>query len=178
MIETLLFRIFDTTLARLEFVVLKLEVTTENINEGAMNLGFHDRVEFIRDLNIARKSFIFVRELLLPKLKFFKKVQSSKKFTPEFGIYIKQLKSRSEFLLRILNTSDEMLGTAEEIFGVKIEDTMTQLSQKMNDLMKSFSAIATIFLPLNLLAGLWGMNVIVPGQELEEDWPFAIICIV
>jgi len=74
MIETLLFRIFDTTLARLEFVVLKLEVTTENINEGAMNLGFHDRVEFIRDLNIARKSFIFVRELLLPKLKFFKKV--------------------------------------------------------------------------------------------------------
>ena len=83
--------------------------------------------------------------------------------------------SRAKFMLRILNTSDEMLGTAEEIFSVKIDDTMTQLSQKMNELMKSFSAIATIFLPLNLVAGLWGMNVIVPGQELEEDWPFAII---
>ena len=47
MTETLLFRIFDTTLARLEFVVLKLEVTTEQINDNAANLGINDRVEFI-----------------------------------------------------------------------------------------------------------------------------------
>ena len=56
-----------------------------------------------------------------------------------------------------------MLDTAEQIFSVKMDDTMTGLSQKMNELMKKFSAIATIFLPLNLVAGLWGMNVIVPG---------------
>ena len=66
-------------------------------------------------------------------------------------------------MLRILKTSDEMLDTAEQIFSVKMDDTMTGLSQKMNELMKKFSAIATIFLPLNLVAGLWGMNVIVPG---------------
>lgn len=62
-----------------------------------------------------------------------------------------------------MKTSDEMLDTAEQIFSVKMDDTMTGLSQKMNELMKKFSAIATIFLPLNLVAGLWGMNVIVPG---------------
>ena len=132
-------------------------------------------VQILIQIMVARKSFIFVRELLQPKLKFFRRLSSSEKFTPAFKIYLKQLKSRAEFLLRILATSDEMLGTAEEIFSAKIEDTMTQLSQKMNELMKSFSAIATIFLPLNLVAGLWGMNVIVPGQELEEDWPFAVI---
>jgi Mg2+ and Co2+ transporter CorA len=56
-----------------------------------------------------------------------------------------------------------MLTTAEQIFQVTVDDTMTGLSQKMNNAMKHFSAIATIFLPLNLVAGLFGMNVLVPG---------------
>lgn len=71
-----------------------------------------------------------------------------------------------------------MLDTAEEIYSVTVDDTLTVLSQKMNDLMKTFSAIATIFLPLNLVAALWGMNVIVPGQTDEEDWPFIVICLI
>lgn len=47
MVESFLFRIFDITLARLEFVVLKLEVETEEINDFAVNLSLTDRVQFI-----------------------------------------------------------------------------------------------------------------------------------
>jgi magnesium transporter len=37
-------------------------------------------------------------------------------------------------------------------------------------LMKRFSACATIVLPLTLIAGIWGMNVVVPGQDWFPPW--------
>ena len=37
-------------------------------------------------------------------------------------------------------------------------------------LMKKFSAMATIVLPLTLIAGIWGMNVEVPGQTWLPSW--------
>ena len=40
--------------------------------------------------------------------------------------------------------------------------------------MNQFSAFATIFLPLQFVAGLWGMNVIVPGQD-DGEWVFYVI---
>ena len=50
----------------------------------------------------------------------------------------------------------------------------------MNQTINRFSAVATIFLPLSVLTGLWGMNVQVPGQydaNITESqiYPFYII---
>ena len=42
--------------------------------------------------------------------------------------------------------------------------------------MNLFAAIATLFLPLGLIAGIFGMNVHVPWQErTDEIWPFWVI---
>ena len=53
---------------------------------------------------------------------------------------------------------------------------MSSVSNRMNEVMKVLTIIATIFLPLTLVAGIYGMNFrIMP--ELEWDWgyPFALI---
>jgi Mg2+ and Co2+ transporter CorA len=56
-----------------------------------------------------------------------------------------------------------MLDTAENMFFTSVDDKQANLGQKLNELMNTFSLIAVIFLPLQLIAALWGMNVIVPG---------------
>ena len=43
-------------------------------------------------------------------------------------------------------------------------------ANEMNHIIKRFSAVATIVLPLTLVAGLFGMNVEVPGQFAEPLW--------
>lgn len=42
--------------------------------------------------------------------------------------------------------------------------------------LNSLTILGTIVLPMNIVTGLWGMNVWVPGQEFEGDltWFFAI----
>ena len=45
----------------------------------------------------------------------------------------------------------------------------------MDKAMKIFSSVATLFMPLTLASGLFGMNVIVPFQNVPSLWPFFAI---
>lgn len=38
-------------------------------------------------------------------------------------------------------------------------------SQESNDAISKLTILSTVILPLNVVTGLWGMNVTVPGQD-------------
>lgn len=50
---------------------------------------------------------------------------------------------------------------------------LSQVSNQLNSVMKVLTTIATIFMPLTFIAGLWGMNVtlpVLPGGEVAQFW--------
>jgi magnesium transporter len=53
---------------------------------------------------------------------------------------------------------------------------MNERSEQTADGLNKLTVLGTIVLPMNIITGLWGMNVWVPGQEYEGDlkWFFAI----
>jgi magnesium transporter len=52
-----------------------------------------------------------------------------------------------------------------------LDSYMTQVSNRMNEIMKILSVVATIMLPLSLLTGIFGMNFeVLPGLKVE--WGF------
>ena len=58
---------------------------------------------------------------------------------------------------------------------------VAEQSKQSNEIMKNLSAVATIVLPLSLVAGIMGMNVEVPWQhdatnDLATLAPFITIC--
>jgi magnesium transporter len=66
---------------------------------------------------------------------------------------------------------------------------MAEASNKVNYIMKKFSAVGTIVLPLTLIAGIWGMNVhgmlcvcpaemLVPGMGEDTYSWFICICVI
>jgi magnesium transporter len=49
----------------------------------------------------------------------------------------------------------------------------------MNEIMKVLTVITTIFIPLSFLAGVFGMNMPIPGNDWSGTYPvFWIVCIV
>ncbi len=70
---------------------------------------------------------------------------------------------------------EKTLGRAHSNYLAQISIEITQSSNRTNDLATRMTALASILLPLNVVTGLWGMNVRVPGQD-EEDltWFVAI----
>lgn len=46
---------------------------------------------------------------------------------------------------------------------------MNKRAEQTNDMLNKLTVLGTIVLPMNIITGLWGMNVWVPGQEYEGD---------
>jgi len=70
-------------------------------------------------------------------------------------------------MLQKLEIANELLSSLQSTYLSNISIDVAEASNNVNAAMKSFSAVATIVLPLSLFAGLMGMNVTVP-------WQFAI----
>jgi magnesium transporter len=53
---------------------------------------------------------------------------------------------------------------------------LSSISNKMNEVMKMLTIIATIFIPLTFIAGIYGMNFLyMPELELQWGYPAIIV---
>jgi magnesium transporter len=69
----------------------------------------------------------------------------------------------------------DMIETYREIASSLIEIHLSSLSYKMNEIMKVLTIIATIFIPLSFVTGLYGMNFdpkASPWNMPELGWTF------
>jgi magnesium transporter len=60
----------------------------------------------------------------------------------------------------------------DRITGV-LEAHLSNVSNRLNEVMKVLTILTTIFMPLTLLSGLWGMNILLPrfpGTDREQFW--------
>ncbi len=65
----------------------------------------------------------------------------------------------------------DLLTNYRDLIGVARDMYMTALSNRMNAIMKTLTIVATIFIPLTFIAGVYGMNFeIMP--ELNWDWGY------
>lgn len=57
----------------------------------------------------------------------------------------------------------------------QINIRMNERSEQTNDVLGKLTVLGTIVLPMNIITGLWGMNVWVPGQEYEGKFSVTMI---
>lgn len=81
-----------------------------------------------------------------------------------------------------LLTMYQNLAAYEKIFSRSHTNYLAQLqvesfhsNNKVTDILGKVTLIGTIFVPLNLITGLFGMNVKVPGQDSSIAWWFGIL---
>ncbi|KAJ2129916.1 CorA metal ion transporter [Coemansia sp. RSA 921] len=63
---------------------------------------------------------------------------------------------------------DNMLGRAQTNYLAQISIELTESSNSTNDVVAKLSALAAIVVPLNFITGMWGANVKVPGQDIDN----------
>ena len=71
---------------------------------------------------------------------------------------------------------DEIVGRSQSNCLAQLSATNLRLSYNITSVMSRVTVLATIFVPLHLVTGLFGMNVEVPGQEVDGlAWFFGIV---
>ncbi|PVU91264.1 hypothetical protein BB559_004209 [Furculomyces boomerangus] len=74
---------------------------------------------------------------------------------------------------------EAVLSRAYSNYLAKISIELTESSNRTNDVIAKLSILASVLIPLNLITGLWGMNVPVPGQESGDlQWFIGIVLVI
>jgi magnesium transporter len=67
---------------------------------------------------------------------------------------------------------NSLLSRAHSNYLAQINIRMNERAEKTNDVLGKLTVLGTIVLPMNIVTGMWGMNVLVPGQDVDSLWWF------
>ncbi|HET9195331.1 MAG TPA: magnesium/cobalt transporter CorA [Vicinamibacterales bacterium] len=73
---------------------------------------------------------------------------------------------------QMLRYADEAMLFQERVTGI-YEINLSTVSNRLNSVMKVLTVMSTIFLPLTVLTGMWGMNIdlpLFPGGRVAQFW--------
>ncbi|RYP68882.1 hypothetical protein DL769_005399 [Monosporascus sp. CRB-8-3] len=94
----------------------------------------------------------------------------------EIGLYLGDIQDHIVTMTANLSHYEVILARCHQNYIAQINIRMNERSEQTADGLNKLTVLGTIVLPMNIITGLWGMNVWVPGQEYEGDlsWFFTI----
>jgi magnesium transporter len=167
----LLHRIVDSMVDHYRPEIDKL---TERIDELEKQVFERPRPELVRTLLQLKRDIASLRQVTLPQRDAVGRIARREfKQVPEPLIY--RFRDVHDHLVRL---SDEALLFHDRVSGL-LEAHLSNVSNQLNSVMKVLTVITTIFMPLTLLSGLYGMNVELPkfpgGGRADFWWMAALM---
>jgi magnesium transporter len=133
------------------FVVMeKIEEWVESLEE---ELVVNATRESLQKINRLKKDMIFLRKAVWPLREMILALErmESPLIRPDTRIYLRDVYDHAIQVIDTLETFRDMVSGMIDIY-------LSGLSYKMNEIMKVLTLIATIFIPLTFVAGVYGMN--------------------
>jgi magnesium transporter len=130
----------------LERIGEKLEDVEEAIISNQFNSHFNELHNFKRELIFLRKSIWPLREVINYLYK-----AESKWINADTNVYFRDVYDHCIHVLDTLESYRDLTSGLMDLY-------LSSLSNKMNQIMKTLTIIATIFIPLTFVVGVYGMN--------------------
>ncbi|KAL2060274.1 hypothetical protein VTL71DRAFT_9669 [Oculimacula yallundae] len=87
----------------------------------------------------------------------------------EIGLYLGDIQDHIVTMTGNLSHYEKILARSHANYLAQINIRMNERQEQTADVLGKLTVLGTIVLPMNIITGLWGMNVWVPGQEYEGD---------
>lgn len=159
-----------------------LDIIVDNYFVIMEKLG--DEIEFLEDelvtnptqktlqtIHKMKRAMIFLRKAVWPLREVIGTLERGE--TPlikeSTGIYLRDIYDHTIQVMETIEVFRDMLSGMFDIY-------LSSISNKMNEIMKVLTVIATIFIPLTFIVGLYGMN-FKYMPELEWRWGYPMILI-
>lgn len=144
-----------------------------------------ERIEFLEDelvsnptpetlqtIHNLKREMIFLRKSVWPLREVVSGLErgESPLIQESTGIYLRDVYDHTIQVMDAVETFRDMLSGMLDIY-------LSSISNRMNEVMKVLTIIATIFIPLTLIAGIYGMN-FKYMPELESPWAYPVVWLV
>lgn len=152
------------------FIVLEeLSGQIELLEEEAI---MNPTPEVLQRINALRKELLVLRRPILPLRDVLNDVLNDEisRFSQDTHPYFRDA---YDHLIQVIHTLETLRSAVSDLF-----DTYTSaVSHRMNEVMKVLTIVATFFIPLTFIAGIYGMN-FKSMPELEAQWGYPIVLLV
>jgi magnesium transporter len=144
---------FDYCFPMLRKMGNKLDRIEQEIFEGRSE-------EVVRDISNAKQEIINFRKVIRPQRSVLRDLERTKQryLADDMEVYFDDIVDASERIWDVLENYKEVVEA--------LEDTNESvISHRVNDVLRVLTAFSVVVLPLTLIASIWGMNVVVPGEH-------------
>lgn len=161
----LLYRIVDTMVDNYRPEVEKLEARLDELEDEVFD---KPNPELARRILIFKKDVSSLRQVVLPQRDAVGRL-ARREFTLITEPLAYRFRDVHDHLVRL---SDEAMFFQDRITSI-LDAHLSSVSNQLNSVMKVLTIIATLFMPLTVLTGMWGMNVPLPhlpGGDPAQFW--------
>ncbi len=149
-VDYLLYALLDSIV---DYYFVLLEGFGEDITQIETELLESPQKESLGKIYQSRKKMLELRRSIYPMREICSKMErlSEPLISPELGVYLADLYDHT---IRVVEGIE---GYRDTVSGL-VDLYMNSVSHRMNEIMKVLTIIATIFIPLTFIAGIYGMN--------------------
>lgn len=153
----LFYAVIDTLVDYILPILYKVDANIRAIEE---DLFTEDLQKVIEDITLVRRDIIALRRIIRPQIGIVANLEKVERsfIHVELDVYFGDI-------LDHLQKASDLLTDHAEVIEVLAESADTLASHRINEVMRILTVISVIMLPLTLISGIYGMNVLLPMQE-------------
>jgi magnesium transporter len=127
----------------------------------------------VRDISNVKQEIINFRKVVRPQRPVFSDLERTKQryLAADLDVYFDDINDASERIWQMLETYKETVEALEAT-------NESVLSHQLNDILRVLTVLTVVFLPLTLIASVFGMNVEVPGEGRIAPFWAIVACLV
>ncbi|GAA5814325.1 hypothetical protein MFLAVUS_007819 [Mucor flavus] len=159
-------------------LIRAIEFEVDSIDELVLILKESEQSDMLRRIGYCRKRMMGLLRLLSSKTDVVKTLIKRGEISPvdgtrpalskEVALYLGDVQDHIISMLLSLNHYEKISSRSHSNYLAQISIEMTQTNNEINDVLSKLTALGSVLVPMNLVTGLWGMNVQVPGQYQED----------
>jgi len=167
--DYLAYSLIDTIVDHYFLILERLGDKVELLEEELMT---HPTERTLQGIQTFRNEITFMRRAVWPLREVISGLErrESPLIHETTGIYLRDVYDHTVQVMDTIETYREMLSGMLDIY-------LSSISNRLNSVMKVLTIIATIFMPLTFIAGIYGMN-FKYMPELEWHWGYPVIWLV
>lgn len=156
----LLSRVVDSYLAILDLQrerMLDIEDALMEFSDKAVSLE--------KEIQVVRKEALVVKRSIMPLNENFRMLLESKLIKPTNKIYFRDSYDHLSLAIQLIDSAHSIIASLVDLY-------LANNDLRMNSIMSRLTVVATIFIPLTFLAGVWGMNFV---NMPETQWKYGYL---
>jgi len=167
--DYLMYTLLDAVVDNYFIVLEKIGERIENLEE---ELIAHPGPETLQAIHHLKRELIFLRKSVWPLREAISALERGELdlIQEKTTVFLRDVYDHTIQVIDTIETYRDMVSGVLDVY-------LSSISNKMNEVMKVLTIIATIFMPMTFIAGIYGMN-FKHMPELETTWGYPVVWLV